>query len=101
MVTDACNLQSVGKLLWKIYRKIHTKHQNGSILSRGSEGIRHQLIMEVGTNIRENQPTSVEVGTNIKENQPTSMEVGTDIKENEPTSNYGGRHDDDDGDFLL
>ena len=54
--------------------------------------------MEVGTNIRENQPTSVEVGTNIKENQPTSMEVGTDIKENEPTSNYGGRHDDDDGD---
>ena len=36
--------------------------------------------MEVGTNIRENQPTSVEVGTNFTENQPTSMEVGNYLR---------------------
>ena len=93
--------QSIGKLLWKIYREIHTKHQNGSILSRGSEGIRHQLWRSVRTSERISQHLWRSERTSQRINQHLWRSVITDIKENEPTSNNGGRHDDDDGDFLL
>ena len=75
--------QSIGKLLWKIYREIHTKHQNGSILSRGSEGILHQLWRSVRTSERISQHLWRSVRTSKRINQHLWRSVRTSKRMNQ------------------